>query len=125
MKSLDNEERAELLLKRYGFRFDTIIREEIRNLLINEIEHYVSGSSEYIRVLCGYLFCIGNIEDLELLKKAKYNINFDVGCMIDLEWIENIDVSNKKYKVRRTKLIADFVDYYKTYFNLRYNLQNL
>lgn len=47
-------------------------------LIQKEIENYQEGSSEYIRVLCGYLYCIGNASDAELIKRAKYGINFDV-----------------------------------------------
>ena len=113
-----NEERAELLLRKYGFNFDSLPHEEIRNLLENEIENYTEGSSEYLRVLCGYLFCIGSQTDLELLKIAKYNINFDVGCMIDSSWIENLNSANTEKVSKRNELISEFVEYYKSYFGL-------
>ena len=118
MGNLSNEERAELLLKKYGFNFDTLPHEEIRILLKNEIENYIEGSSEYLRVLCGYLFCIGDAADIELLKKVKYNINFDVGSMIDSVWIENIDSADSEKTSERNELISEFVGYYKSYFNL-------
>ena len=82
----NNEKRAEKILKQFGFNFKQEYRNEIRKLLIEEINNHQNGSSEYLRVLCGYLFCIGNPEDVEFIKKAKYGINFDVGCMIDSEW---------------------------------------
>ena len=113
-----NEERAEVLLKKYGFNFDTLPHEEIRTLLKNEIENYIEGSSEYLRVLCGYLFCIGSPADVELLNKAKYNISFDVGCMIDSEWIENMDSADNDNMAKRNALISEFVEYYKSYFKL-------
>lgn len=50
-----------------------------------EIECFQEGSSEYIRLLFGYLFCLGDMTDIPLLEKAKYGISFDVGCMIDQE----------------------------------------
>ena len=116
MESPNNEKRAELLLRKYGFNFDTLPHEEIRSLLKNEIENYVEGSGEYLRVLCGYLFCMGNPADAELLRKAKYGISFDVGCMIDLEWIENMEgVENAP---ERGELISQFTGYYKSYFKL-------
>ena len=118
MGNLSNEERAELLLKKYGFKFDTLPHEEIRILLKNEIENYIEGSSEYLRVLCGYLFCIGDVADTELLKKAKHNINFDVNCMIDSAWIENINSADNDNIAKRNELISEFVEYYKSYFKL-------
>ena len=55
-----------------------------------EIEDFQEGSSEYIRLLCGYLYCIGDVTDVPLLEQAKYGINMDVGCMVDGEWIESL-----------------------------------
>ena len=117
MSNLSNEERAEVLLKKYGFNFEALPQEEIRTLLKNEIENYIEGSNEYLRVLCGYLFCIGNITDGDLIKNAKYNISFDVGCMIDSEWIENMDADNENIS-KRNELISEFAEYYKSYFSL-------
>ena len=86
---MDNEQRAELLLRKYGFDFDKISPKEITELIQKEIENFQEGSAEYIRVLCGYLYCIGDASNVCLIKKAKYEINFDVQCMIDDEWIES------------------------------------
>lgn len=80
---MNNEQRAEALIKRFRFDFDLIPKEEISNLIEKEIVDFQEGSSEYIRVLCGYLYCIGDRFDADLLEKAKYQINMDVGCMID------------------------------------------
>ena len=55
---MDNEQRAELLLRKYGFNFDKISPKEIIELIQKEIENFQEGSAEYIRVLCGYLYCI-------------------------------------------------------------------
>ena len=118
MDNSSNEERAELLLRKYGFNFASLPDEEIRGLLKNEIENYVEGSSEYLRVLCGYLFCIGNTADLELIKKAKYSLNFDVGCMIDSDWIDSMEGSGYTNISRRNELIGEFEAYYKSYFKL-------
>lgn len=69
------------------------------------------GSAEYIRVLCGYLFCIGNYEDAELIQRAKNNINFDVGCMIDGDWIEALtgNISEKDKQVHMQKFKCFYV----------------
>ena len=84
-------------------------------MIQKEIENYQEGSSEYIRVLCGYLYCIGNASDAELIKRAKYGINFDVGCMIDGEWIESL-LSNDADGQRNT-IIQYFIEYYCSYLD--------
>lgn len=111
---MTNEQRAEMLIKRLGFDFGTISKSEIKDLLKREIENFHEGSSEYIRLLCGYLFCLGDAEDDELIGKAKYGINMDVGCMIDYEWIESLKNGGvqSEYVRSRDELIEDFVRYY-------------
>jgi len=112
--NVNNEERTEVLIKRYDFNFSLKYRAEIRLLLEKEIISYQEGSSEYLRFLCGYLFCIGNVNDVEIIEKAKYNINMDVGCMIEGAWIESLEnggiESENVYS--RQLLIDDFVCYY-------------
>ncbi|WP_027625634.1 hypothetical protein [Clostridium lundense] len=111
---MNNEERAEALIKRYDFDFSHKYHAEIRQLLEKEIINYQNGSSEYLRFLCGYLFCIGDVNDVEIIKKAKYSINMDVGCMVDGEWIESLENGGVEYQYVRNRqlLIDDFVDYY-------------
>lgn len=112
---MDNEERAEQLVKKYGFNFERISKSEIIELIETEINNFQEGSSEYIRLLCGYLYCIGDMSDAPLIKKVKYGINFDVECMIDVEWIENLEDGD----VENRKDITDyFVSYYKSYFGI-------
>ena len=99
-------------------QFNHIPKAEIIDLLQKEIDDFQEGSSEYIRLLCGYLYYIGDASDVFLLEKAKYGINFDVGCMIDGEWIESlknggIEDSNTN---SRENIISNFVSYYKNYF---------
>ena len=117
---MTNEQRAELLVKKYGFDFENIPKEEIIQLIQKEIADYQPGSSEYIRLLCGYLYCIGDIFDVPLMEKAKYGINMDVGCMIDEEWIESLKNGGvmAKYVNEREKIIGDFVSYYKAFENI-------
>ena len=54
--------------------------------------------------------------DIPLLKKAKYGINMDVGCMIDGEWIQSLEndgAVDEAHNLRsREELIKDFVRYY-------------
>ena len=47
------------------------------------------------------------------MEKAKYGINFDVGCMIDGEWIDSLANRKVQYPIlSREELIQAFVDYY-------------
>ncbi|MCM1315054.1 MAG: hypothetical protein NC205_02665 [Prevotella sp.] len=111
---MKNLKRAEKLVKKYGFDFEKIPKSEITDLLETEIENYQEGSSEYIRLLCGYLFCIGDKTDIPLIEKAKYSINMDVGCMVDWEWLESLKNEGKEteYCWSRKKLIEIFIEYY-------------
>lgn len=112
---MDNEKRAELLIKKYGFDFDSIPKNEIIRLINKEIDNYQYGSSsKYIRLLCGYLYCIGGKSDIDLIRKAKYSINMDVGCMIDIEWIDSLENGGIEdiYIRPRNEIIADFTEYY-------------
>lgn len=111
---MTNEKRAMEIIKKYGFDFKQIPKQEIIDLIQKEIADYQPGSSEYIRLLCGYLYCIGDISDVPLLEKAKYGINMDVGCMVDGEWIESLKNGGVKTKLTapRQKIIENFVSYY-------------
>lgn len=111
---MTNEERAENLVQKYGFDFANIPKNEIIALIESEIADFQEGSSEYIRVLCGYLYCIGEVSDAALIEKAKYRINMDVGCMIDSEWIVSLQNGGKETELVRSRneIIEDFVSYY-------------
>lgn len=111
---LTNQQRAEALIDELGFDFDKIDKNRIRQLIEKELSDYQEGSSEYIRLLCGYLYCLGDRADIDLLKKVKHGIDFDVGCMIDQEWIDSLEnggVQDPNVRSRET-LISDFVRYY-------------
>lgn len=111
---MTNEQRAEALIRKYGFQFASIPKDEIRNLIEKEIEDFQEGSSEYIRLLCGYLYCIGDIADVPLLERAKYGINMDVGCMVDEEWITSLKNGGieGEFVNSREIIIQNFVAYY-------------
>ena len=114
---MTNEQRAENLIAELGFDFGKISKDYIISLLEEEISNYQEGSSEYIRLLCGYLFCLGDASDVPLLKKAKYGINMDVGCMIDEEWIaslENDGAAIGNFR-SRDQIIDSFVYYYQNF----------
>ena len=91
------------------------IYDRIKQLIEKELSQYQEGSSEYIRLLCGYLYCLGDRTDIELLKRVKHSINFDVESMIDQEWIDNLENGGVQDSVTRSResLISDFVRYYK------------
>lgn len=110
-----NATRAEQLIQTYGFEFERIPKSEIVALIEGEIGNPEEDSGEYLRVLCGYLFCVGNASDAPLLKKAKYDIGFDVGCMIDGAWIECWEYGDS---ARKRELENEFVAYCKNYFGI-------
>ena len=127
------EERAEYFVKKLGFDFDKIDKNNIIYLLNEEFKRAIKeekedsdffDSSECLRVLCGYLYCLGDISDVPLLEKVKYGIDMDVGVAIDSEWIdslknEGIAMKLEEYDIRSKKeLIKDFVDFYKNYYSL-------
>lgn len=114
---MENEERARLLIETYGFDFGRIPKHEITALIEKEIQDFQDGSSEYIRLLCGYLYCIGDKNDVPLIEKAKYKINFDVGCMIDSEWIDSLNNGGieEEWVRPREEIIEDFVSYYERF----------
>ncbi len=110
-----NGQRAEKIIERYGFDFGCISKAEIIELIEEEIKNYQPGSSEYIRLLCGYLYCLGNETDAPLLEKAKYGINMDVGCMIDEEWIDSLKGTSDEYVRPREQIIDSFIEYYRNF----------
>lgn len=114
---MTNEQRAEKIIERYGFDFENIPKEEIIALIEAEYGNFQEGSSEYIRLLCGYLFCIGDASDVPLIKRVKYGINMDVGCMIDWEWIESLENGGQETDNVRSKeaLMDDFKRYYRNF----------
>ena len=92
-------ERAEYFVKKLGFDFDKIDKNNIIYLLNEEFKRAIKeekedsdffDSSECLRVLCGYLYCLGDISDVPLLEKVKYGIDMDVGVAIDSEWIDSL-----------------------------------
>ena len=126
-------ERAEYFVKKLGFDFDKIDKNNIIYLLNEEFKRAIKeekedsdffDSSECLRVLCGYLYCLGDISDVPLLEKVKYGIDMDVGVAIDSEWIdslknEGIAMKLEEYDIRSKKeIIKNFLDFYKNYYSL-------
>lgn len=112
-----NDQRALKLVQEYGFAFENIQKQEIVQLLEQELESPWPGSAEYLRVLCGYLYCLGDASDVPLLEKAKYSVNMDVGSMIDAEWIDSLKnggLADKDNNIRaREEIVQEFLQYYR------------
>jgi hypothetical protein len=126
-------DREDLLISKYGVYPKEEYRDEIRKLLIEEIDSELfSESHECLRILCFLLFSIGNVEDCELIWKAKM-LNMDTGCMIDtvylcgagynktlfylinkedLEKMKQYIVKNIGEEFRKDEVIEEFMDYY-------------
>ena len=70
-----------------------------------------------MRVLCGYLYCLGDISDVPLLEKVKYSFDMDVDIAIDFAWIESLKNGGikTKYTQTRKEIIKGFVDYYESW----------
>ncbi len=109
-----NELRAKEIFNKYKLDFDKIDKQEIIRLLEEEFDNYHEGSSEYLRILCGYLTCIGDKTDVPLMEKIKYEINMDVGCMVDGDWIEFLENDSSQCEEYSSKkeLIDRFSSYY-------------
>ena len=123
------EDRAEFFIRKLGFDFDNIDKNEIIFFLNKEFERAIIewesefyNSSECLRVLCGYLYCLGDISDVPLLKKVKYGFDMDVGTMIDDEWIDSLEnggMEMKEYDILSKKeIIEGFIDHYRYFYNL-------
>lgn len=112
---MNNEQRAEQLWAQYGADFDSIPKQQIIDLLSAELADPQPGTGDYIRLLCGYLFCLGDSSDAALLEKAKYEFDMDTGCMIDAEWIESLK-QDDIHSIARQDLIQRFTEYYQHYY---------
>ena len=121
-------ERAEYFVKKLGLDFSKINKNDIIYLLNEEFTRAIKeekedsdffDSSECLRVLCGYLFCLGDISDIPLLEKVKYKIDMDMGVAIDGIWIINLEnngIEMKEYDIPSKKeIIKYFVDEYKVW----------
>lgn len=122
ISSVDREmgmkpERMDVLLKEYGAYPKPESRDEIRGLLAVEIENENNNTEghEFMRILCYLLFSIGNVEDCELICKAKA-LNMDAGCMIDSVFLcgagyeETLSYANTKGLTKVKNWVLDNVD---------------
>ena len=104
-------ERAEFFIRKLGIDNNEIIfllnKEFARAITERKSKFY--DSSECLRVLYGYLFCLGDISDVPLLEKVKYKIDMDMGVAIDGIWIislENNGMEMKEYDIPSKKIFC-------------------
>ena len=113
---MSDEARAEQFVLKYGFDFQTIDKAEIIALLRDEIKNLKENGSDghtYLRVLCGYLFCMADTEDIPLLESDKYDVSFDAGGMVDGAWIDSLKQGGDRHE-----LTEAFVTETKHYFGM-------
>lgn len=115
---MSNAEKIKDIIGKYGFDFNSISKQEITSLLEKELDNYLPGNFEYVRLLCGYIYCIGNASDIPLLKRAKYTTHEELTCMIDAEWIYSLinDSENITIYGSRNQIMENFVTYYKNFY---------
>lgn len=113
----ENEKRVVELLGKYGMDFINVPKDEITALINVELNQPKKGNSEYMRLLCAYLFCSGDTEDAKLINKVKYSKNMDVMSVIESEWITSLENGGKadEYTRSRDELIAGILLYYMDY----------
>ncbi|HOX08514.1 MAG TPA: hypothetical protein PK280_19115 [Planctomycetota bacterium] len=75
-------------LQKFGLPASPEHRDEIRRLLIEEIEREKRGESgeEMLRTLCLQLFSLGVVDDALLIWDAKQS-SFDAGCGLDVQFL--------------------------------------
>ena len=116
-----SENKARLFFEEFGFNFKVEDRYIVRNLLEHEINNSSKNDEgEFLKVLCGYLFCIGNPEDVDLIKKVKNDLGRDVGLMINRGWTdaEMMKVDSMAKDVMYFGLREDYREFYQNYFNM-------
>lgn len=111
----DDEEKAESIIKEYGFDFDDIEKSDIIFLIEQELCNKNRNGNMTLRVLCFYLFCLGDTNDVHILEKAKHS-SFDAGCMIDGEWIDALRKTDNESE--KQSLIQKNTNELKSYFGL-------
>lgn len=76
------------ILETFGLPATPVYREEIRRLLVEEIERERHGGSgeEMLRILCLQLFSLGAADDSLLIWDAKQS-SFDAGCGLDVQFL--------------------------------------
>ena len=115
--TVESEKRVAELLGKYGMDFINAPKDEITDLINEEMNEPKTGDAEYLRLLCAYLFCVGGKDDAKLINKVKYSKNAEVLTMIESEWITSLENDGEadEYTRSRDELIADILLYYMDY----------
>ena len=86
-------------LQKFGLPASPLHRDELRQLLAEEIERERRGESgeEMLRTLCLQVFSLGNVDDALLIWKAKRS-SFDAGAGLDVQFLCGAGLpATKKY----------------------------
>lgn len=107
----ENERRIAEVLDKYSKDFLNTPKEEIRALITGELAAPVKDNTEYLRLLCAILFCVGDKEDAQLIKKVKYSGSMDILDAIDKDWISCLenDGENAEDMRSRDEIISDIM----------------
>ncbi|WP_239616873.1 hypothetical protein [Cohnella mopanensis] len=115
------------LLKLYGLEPDISYRETLQKLLNDEIDNDDYKDNEYLKTLCIMLFSIGQVEDTQLVWRAKRKSS-DAGIYIDvqllcgaglestIEFLDNLnnDIAKEQIEYLKKCEETDFKDFSKT-----------
>ncbi|AIQ30566.1 MULTISPECIES: hypothetical protein [Paenibacillus] len=118
-------DRTDELLRIHGLIPKQSDIDDIRKLLLIELDNQESEDNEYIKTLCIQLFILGQVEDSLLIWKAKKK-NFDSFIYIDVQllcgagleqtkiFLENtitIDALDEIAYLKKAELTRDFVEF--------------
>ena len=101
-------------LQKFGFPASPTHRDEIRQLLAEEIERERNGGSgeEMLRTLCLQLFSLGVADDSLLIWDAKQS-SFDAGCGLDVQFLcgAGLDITKQFLAKSATKAASAALEY--------------
>lgn len=109
----ENERRIAELIDRYSPNFLGAPKEEIRALIDEELATQGGGDPEYLRLLCAILFCVGDKEDAQLIKKVKFSGSMDILDAIDKDWISCLETGSGERT--RDEIVSDIMLTYFSY----------
>lgn len=83
---MTSEEKVDEQLKKYDLSPVSVYAEEIRNVLLQEINNEAREDNELPKLCCLQLFSLGNVADSLLIWKAKES-GFDAHLYIDIQLV--------------------------------------
>jgi hypothetical protein len=133
-------DRTDEILNFYGLDPEHKHLEDIRSLLIYEINNPNAEDNEYMKTLCILLFILGYVEDTLLIWEAKRK-NFEAGIYIEvqllcgagleqtkryLQKVNTLNASDQLKYLEKSEIKNDFVDFtresvikfYKRYYGI-------